>query len=552
MLKNPFQKIKSFKTKLLALIVSITFIVLLLATVSLALVLDNNFKKNLDQSTRSSLAILAYNLAPAVAFGDSDDVTLLLSSFQTSPNVLTASVYTLNNKDELTLLATYTSHPDDPRYFPKKDVRTYQSGLFSAGHFQFALPILVENEIIGYLYQYSIFSQLNEFHLQMFGIFTATLLVCLLLGVLISLRFQRILLAPLSSLVNATQVVSQQKDYSIRVTQQGEDEFSALSRSFNNMLDEIEDHHQKQVAVEEEIRQLNLNLENKVMQRTTELEGSNRYLQNALSELERSNNQLIEQEKMASLGGLVAGIAHEINTPLGIGVTAISHLSYLVNSLNEKFVNKQVTNTYMREFLENAEKGTEISLFNLARAADVVSNFKLIAVDQSSNQLRTVHLNAYLNEILLSLHPKLKKFNHTINIYCDKDLAVFCSAGALVQIITNLVMNSIIHGFENMTQGKITISAEARDNSIHLCYEDNGCGMSKDDISKLFEPFYTTKRGMGGSGLGTHIVYNLVIQGLKGHISASSRLGFGLKYYIDFPMNNAPKVSERVEKNSKM
>jgi signal transduction histidine kinase len=526
----------SFKAKLLVLITGITFIVLLLSTVSLALVLDNNFKKNLDQNTRSSLAILAYNLAPAVAFGDSDDVKQLLSSFKTSVDVVHASVYVLGSNDTLELMADYSS---DARYFPQQDIRNYQSGLFEAEHFQFTLPIRVDDEVIGYLYQYSVFSQLDEFQMQMFAIFSATLLICLVLGMLISLRFQRILLAPLSHLVDATQEISQQKDYSIRVPPMGEDEFSTLSSSFNNMLDEIQSHHDKQLAVEEDIRQLNLNLENKVAQRTTQLEGANQYLKNALSKLEHSNNQLVEQEKMASLGGLVAGIAHEINTPLGISVTAISHLSYLIKNLDDKFINKKITTTYMREFIEDMLKGTDISLYNLTRAADTISNFKLIAVDQSSDQVRTIFLNAYLHEVVLSMHPKLKKLNHSIEIECDENLRVHCRAGVLVQIITNLVMNSIIHGFENMTEGKIVISAKSENHNIYLCYEDNGAGMSEEAKSKLFEPFYTTKRGAGGSGLGAHIVYNLVIQGLNGKISTSSELGKGLMYNIEFPTNEA-------------
>lgn len=540
---NPLNQLTSFKAKLLALIIGITFTVLLLATVSLALVLDNNFKKNLDQSTRTSMAILAYNLAPAVAFGDSDEVKQLLSSFKTSADVAYASVYILSDSDQIVLLADYSISSME---LPQQDIRNFQDGVFEAGHFQFTQPIQVDNEVIGYLYQYSVFSQLDEFQIQMFSIFTATLLVCLFLGVLISLRFQRILLAPLSQLVQTTKAISQQKDYSIRVKSQGEDEFSTLSNSFNNMLDEIEAHYQKQMLVEEEIRQLNLNLENKVKQRTTELEGANKYLKNALSNLEHSNNQLIEQEKMASLGGLVAGIAHEINTPLGISVTAISHVKYLIKNLEEKFENKIITTNYMREFLTDIAKGIDISTYNLDRAADLVSNFKLIAVDQSSDQVRTVFLNAYLHEIVLSMNPTLKRFQHKIQIHCDENLQIQCRAGALVQIITNLIMNSVIHGFENIPEGIIKISAAVEDKSIHLCFEDNGAGMSKAAMSQLFEPFYTTKRGKGGSGLGAHLVYNLVTQGLNGKISTSSEIGKGLKYDIEFPLNEMTKTSETV------
>lgn len=531
-------RVKSFKTKLFILIVSVTFIVLLVATVSLAMVLDHNFKKNLDNSARSSLAILAYNLAPAVSFGDSDGAKQLLDSFKTSPDVVNASVYELGSDNSLTLLATYVA---DVRHSPQQDVRVYQNADFNGAHYQYTIPITVEGELIGYLYQHSDFSQLGEFQIQMLGIISITLLVCLLLGVIISLKFQPILLEPLSKLVEATKIIRQQKDYAIRVEPQGKDEFSTLSVSFNHMLDEIEKHNQNQLNVEEEIRQLNLNLEHKVLQRTEELASTNKDLQSTLNALEDSHNQLVEQEKMASLGALVAGIAHEINTPIGVGVTAISHLSHEIKQLQEKFDENKLTQSNMRDFLSAMNKGANISLYNLSRAADIISNFKLIAVDQSSDHLRTLRINDYLHEILLSLNPTLKNYKHTITIECDETLEVYCRAGALVQVITNLVMNSVIHGFEHIEQGHITITASKVGDDLQLRYQDDGCGMSADSLNKLFEPFYTTKRGKGGSGLGAHLLYNLVTQVLCGQISASSHINAGLTYDIRFPIHSRTK-----------
>jgi C4-dicarboxylate-specific signal transduction histidine kinase len=312
------------------------------------------------------------------------------------------------------------------------------------------------------------------------------------------------------------------------VVQEGNDEFSKLSVSFNYMLDEIQANNQKQREVEEEIRQLNLNLEEKVTGRTVQLANANKQLQTTLSHLEDSQNKLVEQEKMASLGELVAGIAHEINTPIGIGVTAVSHLNHIIGQLREKFENKTLTNSFVEDFLSNATNGAEISLLNLSRAADIISNFKLIAVDQSSDQLRKISLNSYLHDVLMSLSPQLKKYKHTITIECDDGLEVHIRAGALVQIITNLIMNSIFHGFENIENGSINITAKTIDAEIHICYQDNGCGMSPLALTKLFDPFYTTKRGQGGSGLGASLVYNLVTQGLNGRISASSVLKQGL------------------------
>jgi signal transduction histidine kinase len=531
---NALNKVKSFKTKLLLLIGSITAVVLLVASFSLAMVLDNNFKQNLDYSARSSLSILAYNLAPAVSFSDSEGASQLLASFETSPDVVNASVYNLSSNNKLQLLATYSK---DKQYFPPQDIKAYETAVFNGRYFQFTLPIRVDNEIIGYLYQYSVFSQLDEFRKQMLGIISTTFVICMLVGVIISLRFQHVLLEPLSRLVYASENIRRQKDYSIRVVQEGNDEFSKLSVSFNYMLDEIQAHNQKQRDVEEEIRQLNLHLEEKVMGRTVQLADANKQLQTTLSHLESSHNKLVEQEKMASLGELVAGIAHEINTPIGIGVTAVSHLNYIIGQLREKFDNKKLTNSFVEEFLNNASDGAQISLLNLSRAADIISNFKLIAVDQSSDQLRKICLNSYLHDVLKSLNPELKKYKHIITIDCADSLEIYIRAGALVQIITNLIMNSIFHGFENIESGNITITAKTIDAEVHICYEDNGCGMPPAALTKLFEPFYTTKRGKGGSGLGSSLVYNLVTQGLNGRISASSELKQGLKFNIDLPIN---------------
>jgi signal transduction histidine kinase len=527
---------------------SITAIVLMVASFSMAMVLDNNFKQNLDYSARSSLAILAYNLAPAVSFGDSDGANQLLSSFETSSDVVNASVYGLSSNNKLKLLATYSTNK---QYSPPQDIKLYETAVFIDRHFQFTLPIRVDNEIIGYLYQYSVFSQLDEFRKQMLGIISATFVICMLLGVIISLRFQHVLLKPLSRLVYASENIRHQKDYSIRVVQEGNDEFSKLSVSFNYMLDEIQAHNQKQRDVEEEIRQLNLHLEEKVTGRTVQLADANKQLQTTLSHLEDSHNKLVEQEKMASLGELVAGIAHEINTPIGIGVTAVSHLNYIIGQLREKFENKKLTNSFVEEFLNNASNGAEISLLNLSRAADIISNFKLIAVDQSSDQLRKISLNSYLHDVLKSLNPQLKKYKHIITIDCDENLEVYIRAGALVQIITNLIMNSIFHGFENIESGTITITANTIDAEVNFCYEDNGCGMPPAALTKLFEPFYTTKRGKGGSGLGASLVYNLVTQGLNGRIAASSELKQGLKFNIDFPINltGVNKVNEHSGQN---
>lgn len=258
-------------------------------------------------------------------------------------------------------------------------------------------------------------------------------------------------------------------------------------------------------------------------------------LKTTLEELELSKNRLVQREKMASLGELVAGVAHEVNTPIGIGVTAISHLRGLINTLKAKLDNAELDVEYLESFIDQANEGVAITENNLHRSADLVKSFKQVAVDQSSQKNRNINLLQHINEILLSLRPQLKKSNHEIYVNCDESLCCECDAGAFTQVVTNLIMNSIIHGFEEKTNGHITINIHQDDNDIQLLYHDDGCGIPESHLKSLFEPFFTTKRGKGGSGLGTHIIYNQVTQALGGTIGVNSVVGEGSTFKIIFP-----------------
>ena len=251
-----------------------------------------------------------------------------------------------------------------------------------------------------------------------------------------------------------------------------------------------------------------------------------------------SQKKLIEQEKMASLGALVAGVAHEINTPVGVSLTSISYLNELTRELSTKFENKQISQNYLANYIEHCLESTDISMHNLTRAGELINSFKQIAVDQSSDEIRDIVLADYLKEILYSLKPQLKRKRHHIKVECDAGIRLTCKVGALAQVITNLVMNSYIHGFEGIEQGTITLNARQENERVIIEYSDNGIGMDAPNLAKLFEPFYTTKRGQGGSGLGAHLVYNLVTQALKGSINVHSDLGEGVHFTLSLPMSS--------------
>jgi len=536
MLKGIY-RLRTFKSKLVVLMLGVTFISLLFASLGLALVQFDNYRKSLEASMRSNTAILAFNLAPTLVFDDSDSATQLLSSFKTLPHIQEAKAYRLDELNQLILVASY---PEALLDDGSQDIKMYLQANFEGEHFKLTYPIELEDELIGYLYIRSVFGEFRQFQMQMVGVGITVLTICLLLALMISLKFQAILLRPLSQLVELTRKVSRNKDYSLRAESMSNDEFSQLALSFNHMLQEIQRHAGKQKEIEDEIRQLNLHLEDKVKARTLELERSNQVLRATLHDLSESQEQLVEKEKMASLGGLVAGIAHEVNTPIGIGVSASSYVAELLQQLEAKYESNNLREKDLLDFLLSAKEGTSITFNNLSRAADLVKSFKQVAVDQSSENIRTLNVKAYLHDIMMSLRPQLKKVPHEIDLQIDECLVIKCNAGALSQILTNLIMNSLIHGFEGIDKGLIQVKTQKIADKICLSYEDDGVGMSADSLKYLFEPFYTTRRNNGGSGLGAHLIYNLVTQGLNGEISVSNKSEFsktesGLRFDIEFP-----------------
>jgi C4-dicarboxylate-specific signal transduction histidine kinase len=283
------------------------------------------------------------------------------------------------------------------------------------------------------------------------------------------------------------------------------------------------------------LEKLNDELEARVEQRTEALDLSNRELQVSLRELRDAQEQLVHAEKMAALGGLVAGVAHEINTPLGIGVTAASYLEQETRKLGVELEEKRLTAEGLHRFRQSALESCQLILRNLMRADKLVKSFKQVAVDQSSEQKRRIDLASYLSEIMSSLHPTLKRTQHEVSIDCPEGLELTTYPGALYQIIVNLVMNSLTHAFPNRNDGHITIRARRVGDSVVLGYRDDGVGMSDEVRRKMFEPFFTTRRGEGGSGLGMHIVWNLATQVLQGSIQVESAPGSGTAFELKFP-----------------
>jgi len=281
-------------------------------------------------------------------------------------------------------------------------------------------------------------------------------------------------------------------------------------------------------------------LEQLVSQRTAELSAANETLVDSLEQLKQAQTELIRSEKMASLGILVSGIAHEVNTPLGVAITAASHLSEELRSTQKRLTNNQLTRSGFETFLAECHETETLLSHNLNRAAVLIQSFKKIAVDQASDQARYINLHGYLNEIVMSLGPKLKHTGIEVLNRVPDTINLDVPSGALAQIITNLILNSFIHGFKNGTvAGTITLDAEQHgDQALSIVYQDNGDGMGAEVLERIYDPFYTTRRSEGGSGLGMNIVYNLVTSKLHGQIETTSQLGEGLKIVMTIKLLN--------------
>jgi len=241
----------------------------------------------------------------------------------------------------------------------------------------------------------------------------------------------------------------------------------------------------------------------------------------------------IEKEKMASLGNLVAGVAHEINTPIGIIYTGITHAQNQTQQIKNLFTLDELSQDEFENYLNENIDMANLIIENTKKTIELVSSFKQIAVDQTREESRKFNLKEYIQSTLISIQNITKKKNIDIKIDINDEIYINSFPGAIAQIMTNLISNSINHGFKQ-NNGEIVIKANKRGNRVNLTYIDNGNGIEKKNLTKIFDPFFTTKRIDGKAGLGLNIVYNIVKNRLKGDITCNSTLGKGVKFKIVF------------------
>jgi signal transduction histidine kinase len=285
-----------------------------------------------------------------------------------------------------------------------------------------------------------------------------------------------------------------------------------------------------QIAISLENAQVMAHLDTKVKDRTAQLNTK-------IDELTQTRQELVQSEKMASLGRLVAGFAHELNTPLGVALSSASLLQRKMGHLNQLMEQDEVDEDDLVSVLDSIDKAANLNVSNLKRATNLVTSFKRTAIDQTSDKVRTFEVKQLIEDTINTLRSRFKKTKIEISVSCPNDLKVKSLPRILEQILTNLLMNSLIHGFdEGKNAGLIHIQAQRDSDNLHLEYSDNGKGIAQENLETIFEPFFTTHRAHGGSGLGMYICYNLITTQLQGMITCESQRGNGVVFKMNYPI----------------
>ena len=280
---------------------------------------------------------------------------------------------------------------------------------------------------------------------------------------------------------------------------------------------------------QQDLRQMNEQLQQQVAVRTQELHAS-------LTELKSAQEELVEAEKLASLGSLVAGVSHEINTPLGIALTASSFMQDMVKDLSSQFEQNLIKKSYLQEYIQSSQESSQLVVESLGRAAELVKSFKKLAVDQTVQIEQSVNLFDAVQNVIVSFKHNYKNRQIRIENNIPPQLSVIGIAGEYMQVFTNLLNNSLMHAFDEQG-GHISIDGDLQQGVLFLQYQDNGKGVNETDLTKITQPFFTTKRNQGGTGLGLSIVHN-IIKKMGGKMRIQSLQPSGLKFSIEIQIKS--------------
>jgi len=521
----------SIKSKLILAIVSILFVSL---SAYSAFILAMNYQRNtsilLNESTLQAHLIADYSITPLL-FSDLAGAQEILNKLKSIPNINSALMY----DEHGSIFSAY--HRDQETSPHQERISTFlESSHFLNDEIIISTPVSHNDQVYGAIvFHVSTLSIPKETIEYAFFLFLGMVAV-ITFSLLMIFRLQNYITLPIINLAKTAQEISLSEDYSIRARKMYADEVGHLYDDFNSMLRKIEQRGREREEAETisrtyqaHLERLTNELEERVQSRTGEL-------QESLTNLQSAQSQLVESEKMSALGNLVAGVAHEVNTPLGISITAASIFKNELRTIKGLLDTNKLSKSALDHFIETITEADEILIKNLDRAALLVRNFKKISVDQSSEEMRSFELNEYLLEVVSTFKNELKHRPVTLNLELDEHKLLMESyPGAISQIVVNMLQNSLLHGFEHDEHGEISIKTVQKEDRVEIIFSDNGKGVHESVTNKIFEPFITTKRNKGGTGLGLNITYNLVNQQLKGSIKLDTTYEEGARFVVEIP-----------------
>ncbi|WP_321777220.1 ATP-binding protein [Sulfurimonas sp.] len=493
------------------------------------------------QESELQASLIADSSVAPLMFMDRDGLEAILSKLDRYESILQVKIFELDgsffgeyNKN-IKIQKVDIKNQND-QYFLDG---TNKSSAFDSTSFIIKQKIMLNDEEHGLMYMQKSTISLNSFIMNSIintMIFSFFLFLLMLLFIY---AISKKLITPLVTLSERLGEVSLSQDYSQRLKYDSKNEIGKLYDAFNNLFHSIEIHQDSRNEAlaqaknyQEHLESLTAQLEHRVQDRTQEL-------QDSLDTLKKAQWQLVESEKMAALGSLVSGVAHEVNTPLGnavIGSTIIKRESEkLLKSMKDETLKK----SQFEESLEFIDETSRLLYKSINTAANLIKSFKRISVDQSIEIKREFDLVEYIDEIFKTFHNKLKHIPIHIEVIAPKELYINSYPGDFAQLLNNFIQNSIFHAFDSKeNDAKITIEISLeKNNSLLFIYRDNGAGMSEEIRVKAFEPFVTTKRNSGGTGLGLNIAYNIVTQKLYGIIKLESKKNEGTSFKMSIPLD---------------
>lgn len=463
--------------------------------------------------------LIADNAVAPIMFSDADGLSNVLSQLSRYENILQVLVYTKDNK----LFSSYVNGNisvdliDNIKHIQFTNNKCFLNALnlsnpYYSTSFIIKHKISLDDEVFGTLYIQKDTIILTDFIKKAISSAVIFSVFLFLLTLFFVYKISKKLIVPIVDLSHKLTEISNIQDYSLRLKYNSKNEIGMLYSSFNGLFSSIEQHQKF---------------------RDQALEKAKSYQEH----LKRAQNQLVESEKMAALGSLVSGVAHEVNTPLGNAVTGSTIIKSETQSLLKNMKSGTLKRSTLEESLSHIDETSRLLYKSVNTAADLIRSFKMISVDQSIEQKREFDIVEYIKEVIKTFHNKLKQIPVDVEVIAPNVLTINSYPGTFAQLLNNFIQNSIIHGFENKKDtAKIVVKLSIDDSKLVIVYSDNGAGMDEEMSLKAFEPFVTTKRNEGGTGLGLNIVYNLVTQKLKGAILLDTKLGEGVKITIILPI----------------